>query len=88
MTRAGFGLSLSVVKKLLLVAYYTPPLGMSGVMRVTKLAKYLPRFGWEPLVLTVKPIAYYHYDRSWPRTGKTSGSSGPGAWTRRGCATC
>jgi glycosyltransferase involved in cell wall biosynthesis len=51
------------VKKLLLVAYYTPPLGMSGVMRVTKLAKYLPRFGWEPLVLTVKPIAYYHFDR-------------------------
>jgi glycosyltransferase involved in cell wall biosynthesis len=52
------------VKKLLLVAYYTPPLGMSGVMRVTKLAKYLPRFGWEPLVLTVKPIAYYHFDRT------------------------
>ena len=50
------------MKKLLLVAYYTPPLGMSGVMRVTKLAKYLPRFGWEPLVLTVRKIAYYHYD--------------------------
>jgi glycosyltransferase involved in cell wall biosynthesis len=36
---------------------------MSGVMRVTKLAKYMPRFGWQPLVLTVKKVAYYHYDQ-------------------------
>jgi len=35
---------------------------MGGVQRVTKLAKYLPRFGWEPVILTVKPIAYYAYD--------------------------
>jgi glycosyltransferase involved in cell wall biosynthesis len=35
---------------------------MSGVMRVTKLVKFLPRFGWEPIVLTVKKIAYFHYD--------------------------
>lgn len=50
------------MKKVLVVAYYTPPLGMSGVMRVTKLVKFLPRFGWQPVVLTVKKIAYYHYD--------------------------
>lgn len=50
------------MRKLLVVAYYTPPLGMSGVMRVTKLCKFLPEAGWEPLVLTVKPPAYYHYD--------------------------
>ena len=31
-------------------------------MRVTKLTKYLPRFGWHPHILTTKPIAYYHYD--------------------------
>ncbi len=31
-------------------------------MRVTKLAKFLPRFDWQPIILTVKPIAYYHYD--------------------------
>lgn len=31
-------------------------------MRVTKLTKYLPRFGWQPHILTTKPIAYYHYD--------------------------
>jgi Glycosyltransferase Family 4/Glycosyl transferases group 1 len=50
------------MRKVLIVAYYVPPLGMSGVMRVTKLAKFLPEFGWQPVILTVKPISYYHYD--------------------------
>lgn len=50
------------MNKVLIVAYYTPPLGMSGVMRVTKLAKFLPELGWQPVILTVKPISYYHYD--------------------------
>jgi hypothetical protein len=50
------------VRRLLVVAYYTPPLGLSGVMRVTKLCKFLPESGWQPLILTVKPVAYYHYD--------------------------
>ena len=31
-------------------------------MRMTKLAKYLPQFNWQPYILTTKPIAYYHYD--------------------------
>lgn len=48
--------------KVLIVSYYAPPVGMSGVMRVTKLAKFLPRFDWQPIILTTKPIAYYHYD--------------------------
>ncbi len=50
------------MRQVLVVAYYTPPLGLSGVMRVTKLCKFLPEFGWQPLILTVKPTAYYHYD--------------------------
>jgi len=50
------------MRRLLVVAYYTPPLGLSGVMRVTKLCKFLPEAGWQPLILTVKPVAYYHYD--------------------------
>ncbi len=50
------------MNRVLIVAYYTPPLGLSGVMRVTKLCKYLPDFGWEPVILTVKPVAYYAYD--------------------------
>jgi hypothetical protein len=48
--------------KVLIISYYAPPVGMSGVMRVTKLAKFLPRFDWQPIILTTKPIAYYHYD--------------------------
>ncbi|MEO0080093.1 MAG: glycosyltransferase [candidate division WOR-3 bacterium] len=50
------------MKRLLVISYYTPPLGLSGVMRVTKLCKFLPEFGWQPLILTVKPVAYYAYD--------------------------
>jgi hypothetical protein len=52
------------MRRLLVVAYYTPPLGLSGVMRVTKLCKFLPEAGWQPLILTVKPVAYYQYDPS------------------------
>ncbi|MBM3313303.1 glycosyltransferase family 4 protein [candidate division WOR-3 bacterium] len=52
------------MRRLLVVAYYTPPLGLSGVMRITKLCKFLPEAGWRPLILTVKPVAYYHYDPS------------------------
>ena len=36
----------------LLVTYLFPPTGGSGVQRAAKLAKYLPRFGWELDVLT------------------------------------
>jgi len=50
------------MRRLLVVSYYTPPLGLSGVMRVTKLCKFLPEAGWQPLILTVKPVAYYYYD--------------------------
>ncbi|MCL6466127.1 MAG: glycosyltransferase [candidate division WOR-3 bacterium] len=50
------------MNRVLFIAYYTPPLGLSGVMRVTKLAKFLPEFGWEVLLLTVKDVAYYAYD--------------------------
>jgi len=50
------------MKKVLIVTYYAPPVGMAGVLRVTKLAKFLPEFGWQPILLTVKPISYFLYD--------------------------
>ncbi len=53
---------ISTMKRLLMITYYFPPLGMSGVLRPVKFAKYLPRFGWEPIILTVKDIAYYATD--------------------------
>ena len=37
--------------KVLVIAYIFPPLGGSGVQRTTKFVKYLPQFGWEPLVV-------------------------------------
>jgi glycosyltransferase involved in cell wall biosynthesis len=51
-------------KKVLIIAYYFPPLGMGGVQRTTKFAKYLPTFGWKPLVLTVKDVEYLAKDLS------------------------
>ena len=51
-------------KKVLILAYYFPPLGMGGVQRVTKFVKYLPLFGWKPHVLTVKEVEYLAQDPS------------------------
>lgn len=52
------------MKRVLVIAYYFPPLGMGGVQRVLKFVKYLPDFGWEPTVLTVKDVVYYAKDAS------------------------
>lgn len=41
------------MKKVLIIAYYWPPAGGAGVQRVLKFSKYLPQFGWEPIILTV-----------------------------------
>lgn len=41
------------MKKALIVTYYWPPAGGAGVQRALKFVKYLPQFGWEPVVLTV-----------------------------------
>jgi len=51
-------------RTVLIIAYYFPPLGMGGVQRMAKLAKYLPEFGYTPIVLTVKPIRYPALDRT------------------------
>lgn len=51
-------------RRLLVVAYYFPPMGLSGVQRVAKFVKYLPDFGWDPVVLTVDPGGYFAYDES------------------------
>ena len=47
------------MKKLLMVAFHYPPWsGGSAVHRTLKFTKYLPEFGWQPIVLTPKPQAY------------------------------
>ena len=41
------------MKKILVVTYYWPPSGGPGVQRVLKFCKYLPKYGWEPIILSV-----------------------------------
>lgn len=49
-------------RKVLIIAYYFPPLGLSGVQRILKFTKYLPDTGWQPVVLTVGNTKYYAFD--------------------------
>jgi glycosyltransferase involved in cell wall biosynthesis len=51
-------------RKVLVIAYYFPPMGLSGVQRTLKFVKYLPDFGWQPTVLTVTPTGYFAQDQS------------------------
>ncbi|MEO8938474.1 MAG: glycosyltransferase [Burkholderiaceae bacterium] len=47
------------LRRLLMVAYHFPPLrGSSGIQRTLRFVQHLPKFGWEPLVLTANPRAY------------------------------
>jgi glycosyltransferase involved in cell wall biosynthesis len=48
------------MNKVLIVTYYWPPSGGAGVQRWLKFSKYLPEFGWEPIIITVDP-AYAAY---------------------------
>ncbi|MEW5913775.1 MAG: glycosyltransferase [Thermodesulfobacteriota bacterium] len=42
------------MKRLLLISYVFPPAAGGGVQRPLKFAKYLGRFGWQPIVLTAR----------------------------------
>jgi hypothetical protein len=46
-------------KKVLMVAYHFPPCtGSSGIQRTLKFSRYLPEYGWQPIVLAPHPRAY------------------------------
>lgn len=38
--------------KVLIIAYYFPPMGLAGVQRTLRFAKYMPLYNWEPTVIT------------------------------------
>lgn len=57
-------LEITEQRRVLVVAYYFPPMGLSGVQRTLKFVKYLPHFGWKPTVLTVEPGGYFAHDDS------------------------
>lgn len=50
--------------RLLVVTYYFPPLGGIGVQRTLKYVTYLPRWGWQPVVVTPRNPAYTVRDAS------------------------
>ncbi len=50
--------------KVLVIAYYFPPMGLSGVQRTLKFVKYLKNYDWEPTVITTGKVAYFAHDES------------------------
>jgi glycosyltransferase involved in cell wall biosynthesis len=51
-------------KKVLIITYYWPPSGGSGVQRWLKFVKYLPQFGFEPYVFTPENPSFAIRDES------------------------
>jgi glycosyltransferase involved in cell wall biosynthesis len=65
-------------------------MGLSGVQRTVKFVKYLSRFGWEPVVLTVEAVGYYARDASMMEEVEAAGvrvvrtpAAGPGRFLAR-----
>ena len=52
------------MKRVLIITYYWPPMGGSGVQRWLKFAKYLPSFGWEPVIYTPENPSFQLHDDS------------------------
>ncbi len=50
--------------KVLVIAYYFPPMGFSGVQRTLKMCKYAGDFNWKPTVITASETGYYAHDNS------------------------
>lgn len=42
------------MKKVLIITYFFPPMNEIAALRIFGFAKYLPNFGWKPIILTVK----------------------------------
>ncbi|MBR4740683.1 MAG: glycosyl transferase family 1 [Bacteroidales bacterium] len=51
------------MKRVLVIAYYWPPSGGSGVQRWVKFCKYLPMEGWEPVVYAPSNASYPSIDK-------------------------
>jgi len=51
-------------KTVLFVTYYFPPAGGPSVQRALKFIKYLPTYGWNPIVFTAKECIYPILDTS------------------------
>lgn len=47
------------MKRVLMIATGYPPVNTPGALRIGKFTKYLPDFGWEPIVLTAKSSPFF-----------------------------
>jgi O-antigen/teichoic acid export membrane protein len=54
----------NTLKKVLIITYYWPPCGGIGVLRCLKFAKYLRKYGWEPIIFTADDAHYPSIDYS------------------------
>lgn len=52
------------MKRVLIITYYWPPSGGSGVQRWLKMSKYLPENGWQPVIYTADDAEYPVEDQS------------------------
>ena len=50
------------MKNILLISYYFPPYNHPGIQRVLKFAKFLPLFGYHPIVFTCGNMPWRWYD--------------------------
>lgn len=50
-----------------MIAYYFPPCGDVAAQRAVKFVKYLPKFGWQPVVLTARFLYRTPHDPSYLR---------------------
>ena len=53
-----------MAKKVLIITYYWPPVGGSGVQRWLKMSRYLKSFGWEPVIYTPENPSFGVVDES------------------------
>lgn len=81
------------MKRVLVIAFNFPPQGGTGTLRVTKFVRYLPEFGWEPVVICLDSQANYDagllaevpaetevHRIGWPAAVRLAyGASGPGS---------
>jgi glycosyltransferase involved in cell wall biosynthesis len=58
--------------KVLVVAYYFPPMGLSGVQRTLKFVKYMKNYDWEPTVVTTGSVGYFAHDESLHREAENT----------------
>ena len=63
--------------RVLVVAYNFPPIGGVGVQRTLKFVTYLPRWGWDPVVLTARDPGVAERDPNNPATWGKIGRNEP-----------